>query len=140
MRFLPFSVPLHLTVDSALQHGFLCRKVRVGWTSGQEKKIHTAIDFDRYLFARRVIITFDRYLHKMTLSKLLDRVFLAIYKSRTLLVVKPARLRFFSTRLACAFFFNRRISIPLSGMFYNCIADWTISNKFFYSINSINFF
>ena len=99
MRFLPFSIPLHLTVNSALQRGFLCRKVRVGWTSGQEKKIHTAIDFDRYLFARRVIITFDRYLHKMTLSKLLDRVFLAIYKSRTLLVVKPARLRFFSTRM-----------------------------------------
>lgn len=99
MRFLPFSIPLHLTVDSDLQRGFLCRKVRVGWTNGQERKIHTAIDFYRYTFARRVNISFHRYLHKMTLSKLLDRVFLAIYKSRTLLVVKPARLRFFSTRM-----------------------------------------
>lgn len=99
MSFLSFSILLLLTVDSALQRGFLCRKVRVGWTSGQERKKHTAIVFYRYTFARKVIIAFHRYLHKMTLSKLLARVFPAIYKSRTLLVVKPARLKFFSTRM-----------------------------------------
>ena len=89
MRFLPSSIPLLLTVGTALQRGFRYMQLKVGRTSGQERKIHAAIDFHRYPFARRLIIAFHRYHHhKMTLSKLLDRVFLAIYKSRTPLVVK----------------------------------------------------
>ena len=100
MRFLPSSIPLLLTVGTALQRGFRYMQLKVGRTSGQERKIHAAIDFHRYPFARRLIFAFHRYHHhKMTLSKLLDRVFLAIYKSRTPLVVKPARWRFFSTRM-----------------------------------------
>ena len=99
MRFLLSSIHLLLTVDSALRRGFGHVGGWVGWANGQERKIHAWIDSHRYPFARRLIITFHRYQHKMTLSKLLDRVFLAIYKSRTPLVVKPARWRFFSTRM-----------------------------------------
>ena len=96
MRFLLSSIHLLLTVDSALRRGFRYMEVWVGRTNGQERKIHAWIDSHRYPFARRLIITFHRYQHKMTLSKLLDRVFLAIYKSTAPLVVKPDRSGIFS--------------------------------------------
>ena len=89
MRFLPSSIPLLLTVGTALQRGFRYMQLKVGRTSGQERKIHAAIDFHRYPFARRLIFALHRYHHhKMKFSKLLDIVYLALYKTRTPLVVK----------------------------------------------------
>lgn len=89
MRFLPSSIPLLLTVGTALQRGFRYMQLKVGRTSGQERKIHAAIDFHRYPFDRTLIFAFHRYHHhKMKFSKLLDIVYLALYKTRTPLVFK----------------------------------------------------
>ena len=99
MRFLLSSIHLLLPVDSALRRGFGHVGGWVGWANGQERKIHAWIDSHRYPLARRLIITFHRYQHKMTLSKLLDRVFLAIYKSKAPLVVKLDRSGIFSPRM-----------------------------------------
>ena len=89
MRFLPSSIPLLLTVGTALQRGFRYMQLKVGRTSGQERKIHAAIDFHRYPFDRTLIFAFHRcHHHKMKFSKLLDIVYLALYKTRTPLVFK----------------------------------------------------
>ena len=100
MRFLPSSIPLLLTVGTALQRGFRYMQLKVGRTSGQERKIHAAIDFHRYPFDRTLIFAFHRYHHhKMKFSKLLDIVYLALYKTRTPLVVKLTGSGIFSPRM-----------------------------------------
>jgi hypothetical protein len=97
MSFLSYSIFLLLTVGTALRRRFRYMEVWVGRTNGQERKRHAVISFRRYPFAGRLIFAFHRYHHhKVMFSKFLDRVSLAIYKSRTLLVVKRTGTGIFS--------------------------------------------